>query len=77
MLLQLDDTGSEAINKLMRFAEQNHLHLSVLDENEDFHLPGRPLSSTQLTELIAKSRESGSISMGEAHKKIKNKFNGD
>jgi len=77
MLLQLEDTGQEAIQKLMRFAEQNHLHLSLLDENENFYLPGNPLSASQLNELIDKGRKSGTISMEEAHKTIRNKFDGD
>jgi hypothetical protein len=68
MLLELQNTNTEEINKLLAFAQQNNLLLTVVDENENnYHLPGKPLTPMQLDELIASSRKSGIISMRAAH----------
>ena len=76
MLLQLEYTHEEDLNKLMAFAKQNHLKLSLVDEDENnFVLPGKPLTNQQLQELIETSRNSGVISMKHAHEMIKNSFN--
>ena len=76
MLLQLENTNKEDINKLLDFAKQNHLELSVIDDNKNDHfLPGKPLSNAKLSQLIEKSRESGSITMQDAHTTIRNSFN--
>jgi hypothetical protein len=40
MLLQLENTNKENINKLLNFAKQNHLQLSLIDDNEsNYFLP--------------------------------------
>ncbi len=73
MLLQIDDTNKEDINKLLAFARQNNLQLSLADENEEsLILPGKPLTQQQLNQLIEKSRKSGVISMKVAHRQIRN-----
>lgn len=78
MLLQLETTGQDDINKLLSFARENDLKLSLVDESQaDFLLPGKPLSAEQLAQLIENSRKSGSISMKDAHKIICNSYNAD
>jgi molybdenum cofactor biosynthesis enzyme MoaA len=78
MLLQLENTNQENINKLLAFAKQNHLQLSLIDDNDtNYALPGNPLSPQQLKELIDKSRKSGIISMQNAHQAIRNNFHAD
>lgn len=37
--------------------------------------PGNPLTPKQLTQLIESSRNSGTISMEDAHQKISNSYN--
>lgn len=76
MLFQLENTNKENIDKLLAFAKQNQLKLSVLDnfENKNF-LPGKPLHADELSLLIEKSRESGQISMQDAHSQIRKSFN--
>ena len=60
MLLQLKDPRRDDVNKLLEFARENHLNLSLIDESEtDLLLPGKPLSPEQLTQLIENSRKSG------------------
>ena len=76
MLFQLENTNKENINKLLDFAKQNHLQLSVIDDNENnYFLPGKPLSPAELSLLIEKSRKSGNISMEDAHSAIRKSFN--
>lgn len=71
MLLQLEDTHQDNVKKLLAFARENHLKLSLIDESEDsLILPGKPLTDEQLTQLIESSRKSGIISMKSAHKII-------
>jgi hypothetical protein len=78
MLLQLENTNAENINKLLAFANQHHLQLSIVDEEAtDYTLPGKPLAPHQLTQLIEKSRKSGMISMEDSHKIIRKNYNGD
>jgi hypothetical protein len=78
MLLQLENTNAENINKLLAFANQHHLKLSIVDEEAaDYHLPGKPLSPQQLSQLIEKSRKSGTISMEDSHNIIRKNYNGD
>ncbi|MEP6584920.1 MAG: hypothetical protein ABJA90_11675 [Ginsengibacter sp.] len=78
MLLQLENTNKKDIDKLLDFAKQNHLELSLVDENEDdYFLPGKPLSDRELIKLIENSRKSGTISMKDAHTAIRNSFNAD
>jgi hypothetical protein len=78
MLLQLKDPHQDDVNKLLAFARENHLNLSLIDESEsNLLLPGKPLSPEQLTQLIENSRKSGIISMNNAHKIISNTYNAD
>lgn len=76
MLFELENTTKENINKLLNFARQNHLKLSPLDDVEqNTFLPGKPLTSDELSQLIEDSRKSGRISMEDAHSIIRNRFN--
>ncbi|GAB2840607.1 hypothetical protein GCM10027043_50050 [Ferruginibacter profundus] len=78
MLLQLENTNKANIDKLLAFAEQNHLKLSLIDDvDNNLHLPGKPLTPEELTQLIEKSRASGIISIEQAHKIIRDKYNAD
>ena len=78
MLLQLENTDKDNVNKLLAFARQNHLQLSLVDDNDDnFFLPGKPLMPQQLIQLIETSRKSGIISMTNAHQVIRTNYNAD
>jgi hypothetical protein len=78
MLLQLEDTHQENVDKLMSFAKENHLKLSLVDESENnYVLPGKPLSKEQLLQLIETSRKSGIISLKNAHEIINRAYNAD
>ncbi len=78
MLLQLENTSKKDINKLLNFAKQNQLELSLVDDNENnYFLPGKPLSEDELTQLVEKSRKSGIITLEDAHTAIRNNFNAD
>ena len=75
MLLQLENTNKENINKLLNFAKQNQLKLSLVDDTENnYFLPGKPLNAAELTHLVENSRKSGSISMEDAHTAIRKSF---
>lgn len=75
MLLQLENTNQDNINKLLEFAQQNHLKLSLIDDAENnYMLPGKPLTPEQLTQLIENSRNSGMIAMEDAHRLIRNSY---
>jgi hypothetical protein len=64
MLLQLENTNKENINQLLDFAKQNHLQLSLVDDNENnYFLSGKSLSNVELSRLIENSRKSRNISM--------------
>ena len=68
MLLELENTSVENMQKLVAFAQQNNLQLTVVDDVDDnYHLPGKPLTAKQLDDLIASSRKSGIISIRDAH----------
>lgn len=76
MLLQLENSNQEGIEKLLEFARKNHLELSLIDSSKNPHfLPGKPLSKSQLTKLIEASRSSGIVAMEHAHKAIRNSYN--
>ena len=78
MLLQLEETNYNEVNKLLEFARINNLKLSLVDEGEDnFILPGKPLTQEQITTLIESSRKSGVISMKNAHEIISSIYNAD
>lgn len=78
MLLQLENTSRENINRLLDFAKDNNLKLELVDDqNENYYLPGKPLSNEELSNLIKKSRNSGTVPMKEAHSALKKAFNAD
>ncbi len=71
MLLQLENTNKENVSKLIDFAGKMNLHLSVVDETSDnISLPGKPLTDLQLKNMIESSRNSGIISMQDAHRTL-------
>ncbi len=75
MLLQLENTESDNIDKLLAYAKQLNVKLSLVDDQTDnFHLPGKPLSADQLQFLIEKSRSSGLIEMTDAHQIIRRSY---
>jgi hypothetical protein len=78
MLLQLENTNQENVNKLLAFARQNHLQLTLVDDVAvGYSLPGKPLTSQQLSQLIDSSRKSGIISMEDSHQLIRKNYNAD
>lgn len=77
MLLQLETTHQDDVSKLLAFAKQNYLKLSLIDESDDCHLPGKPLNDSKISQLIESSRNSGIISMQDAHQIIRKNYNGD
>jgi hypothetical protein len=75
MLFQLNDTSKANIDKLLTFAKQNQLELSLVDDaGNDLFLPGDPLTPDQLTQMIEKGRKSGIVSMKDAHKIIRDTY---
>lgn len=77
MLLELKNTTTDSIEKLMSFAKDNGINLSLLDDEEDYHLPGKPLTDEQLTAYLDESNASGTIDIDTAHTLIRKMFNGD
>lgn len=78
MLLQLHDTSQENVNKLLAYAREIRVDLSLVDDAGDNNtLPGKPLTSEQLTQLIESSRRSGMINLEDAHKLIRRSYNAD
>ena len=78
MLLQLQQASSDKIEKLMAYAKQNNMELSVIDDMEDdYFLPGKPLSEQALTNMITKGRTSGTIQMDEVHNAIRKTYHAD
>ncbi len=75
MLLQLQNPNQDNINKLLQFAKQNQLELSLVDSESNSLLPGKQLTSLQLNQLIEKSRNSGIISVQNAHELIRSSYN--
>jgi hypothetical protein len=75
MLIQLENTSQENIIKLLQFAKQNQINLSLVDSDTNYTLPGKFLSQKELTKIIVTSRKSGTVSMQEAHKLIRNSGN--
>ena len=75
MLFELENTDKETINKLFDFAKQNQLKLSIIEDENDYFLPGKPLSSEELSQLIENSRKSGIINLDNAHLEIRNSLN--
>ena len=78
MLLQLQQASSDKIEKLMAYAKQNNMELSVIDDSEDnYFLPGKPLSEQALTSMVTKGRNSGTVSMDEVHNAIRKTHHAD
>lgn len=78
MLLQLENTNKENIAKLIDFANKLNLRLSLIDDNvNNPGLPGKPLSDIELKNMIEAGRQSGTISMKDAHQLIRKNFNAD
>jgi hypothetical protein len=74
MLLHIQNNTPEQVNLLIDFAKKQSIHLSIIDgSSHNTYLQGNPLSEVELTDLITKSRNSGTISMLDAHQFIKNK----
>jgi hypothetical protein len=71
MLINIEDTSEQTISKLKEFARQNNITLSFIDDDNNYWLPGKPLTSKELTDLIEKSRASGLISIKDAHHLIR------
>jgi len=72
MLLSFNFSNETALLKLFEFAKLNKLDLKMLDEDDaTIFLPGKALSKKQLTAVIEKSRKSGTISIKEAGKIIR------
>lgn|GEM_PF-1141874 len=78
MLLQVQQTSHENIEKLIAYAKQNNIELSVIDDVEDnYFLPGKPLSQQALTSMITKGRTSGTIPVDEVHSAIRKNYHAD
>ncbi len=77
MLINIENTNEQTLNKLKEFARQNQIKLSFIDDDNNYWLPGKPLSDKELTDLIEKSRSSGRISMKDAHNLIRQTKNTD
>lgn len=78
MLLQLENTDKTNIDKLLAYAKQNNLQLSLIDDvDNNLVLPGKPLTSDELTQLVELSRASGIISKENAHQTIRSRYNAD
>lgn len=76
MLLQLENTSLENINRLLDFAKDHDLKLELIDDqDENYYLPGKPLSNEELSGLIQKNRNSGTVPMQEAHDILRKAFN--
>lgn len=72
MLLQLENTNKENVMKLIDFANKLNLNLSLVDDSaSNISLPGKPLNDIQLKNMIEASRQSGTISMQDAHQLIR------
>jgi hypothetical protein len=78
MLLQLENTSSANLKKLLEYARQLNLNLRLIDqETNKAALPGKPLSEAALRTMIENGRKTGIISMEKAHRTIRDNFHGD
>jgi hypothetical protein len=78
MLLQLKESKKADVQKLIAFAKENSLHLTIVDADKSkTYLPGEALKEKEIKELITKSRKSGTVSLEKAHKQIRKKLNGN
>jgi hypothetical protein len=76
VLLLLENTSSANIKKLMDYARQLDLHLSLVDESNT-SLPGKPLSEAALRSMIESGRKTGVVKMETAHNTIRKNFHAD
>jgi hypothetical protein len=75
MLFLLKNLNQANIDKLLAFAKQNQLELSLVDDVADnFFLPGKAFTPDKLMQMIEKSRKSGIIPMTDAHQIIRDKY---
>ena len=78
MLLQLQQDNYDNINKLMAYANENNMGLSIIDDIEDdYALPGKPITKQALNSIIAKGRFSETLNMEAVHNEIRNKLHAD
>ena len=53
MLLQLENTSRENLNRLLGFAREHDLKLELVDDlGVNYYLPGKPLSDEELLNLV-------------------------
>ncbi|MFP5040342.1 hypothetical protein [Parasediminibacterium sp. JCM 36343] len=51
------------------------MELSVLESSTDnYYLPGKPLTADELIAIVIKSRNSGAVTMEDAHNAIRNTY---
>jgi len=74
MLFHLENASQDNIKKLIEFAAQNNLKLALVEVENNYLLPGKPLTPGQLTELVENSRKSGMIKVDDAHRLIRNAY---
>ena len=55
--------------------DKKNIDKPLVSAKKNYLLPGKPLTPKQLTQLIKSSRNSGSISIEDAHQKIRNSYN--
>ena len=73
----MENTRQDNIKKLIEFAAQHNLKLSLVDGVENnYLLPGKSHSPEQLTQLIENSRSSAAIAMDDAHQLIRSAYDG-
>jgi len=78
MLLQLQQASSDKIEKLMAYAKQNNIKLSVIEDMEGaYFLPGKPLSEQALTNMITKGRSTGTLTLDKVHDAIRKTHHAD
>ena len=76
MLVNIENTNEVNVKKLMEFARENQMNVSFIDDQQNNHwLPGRPFTEAELIQLIEKSRNSGIVSMKDAHSIIRENKN--
>ena len=78
MLLQLQQANNDNLEKLMDYAKQNNIELSVIDNiEENYSMPGKPLSKQTIKLIISKGRTNGTILMENVHNAIRKNNHAD
>jgi len=78
MLLQLQQDNYDNINKLMAFANENNMELSIIDDIEDeYALPGKPITKQAFNNIITKGRIGETLKIEAVHNEIRNNFHAD